>query len=97
MHDRPGGPAPAILPPAFRSVHGAEPLAAVLAPGLQAAFDGCLAEALPADLAGLLERLDRSGTSGAATTGPSRTPRHDQTPGTAAARRFRTSAILERS
>ena len=59
MHDRPGGSAPAILPPAARSAAGAKPLAAVLAPGLQAAFDGCLAEALPADLTELLGRLDR--------------------------------------
>lgn len=60
MHDRPGGRAPAILPPSTRSPAGARPLAAILAPGLHAAFDGCLSEALPADLAGLLERLDRS-------------------------------------
>ncbi|AWN50150.1 hypothetical protein DK419_20580 [Methylobacterium terrae] len=60
MHDRPGGPAPAVLPPATRSPAGARPLAAVLAPGLHAAFDGCLSEALPADLADLLGRLDRS-------------------------------------
>jgi hypothetical protein len=76
MHDRPGGPAPAVLPPASRSAAGTRPVAAgvapniptpgilapgILAPGLHAAFDGCLAEALPADLAALLGRLDRSG------------------------------------
>ncbi|TNC11415.1 hypothetical protein FF100_20040 [Methylobacterium terricola] len=60
MHDRPGGPAPAILPQAVRSAAGTSPLDAVLAPGLHAAFDGCLAETLPADLATLVARLDRS-------------------------------------
>lgn len=58
MHDRPGGPAPAILPQT-RPAAGSKPLAAILAPGLQATFDGCLAEALPADLADLVGRLDR--------------------------------------
>ena len=38
-------------------------MAAFLAPGLQAAFDGCLDEALPADLAALLGRLDRPGAA----------------------------------
>lgn len=64
MHDRPGGPAPAILAPVRQTGdagRAAVPLAAFLSPGLHAAFDGCLAEALPADLADLLGRLDRSG------------------------------------
>jgi hypothetical protein len=41
----------------------ADHLVGALAPGLQAAFGGCLAEALPPDLAGgladLMARLDR--------------------------------------
>ena len=60
MHDRPGGPAPAILAP-VRPTGDVSRLAAVLAPGLHAAFDGCLAEALPADLVDLLGRLDSPG------------------------------------
>ncbi|PIK74362.1 hypothetical protein [Methylobacterium frigidaeris] len=66
MHDRPGGPVPAILPPVQRTGDAgrmAACLAASLAPGLHAAFDGCLAEALPTDLADLLGRLDRPGSS----------------------------------
>ena len=55
MHDRPGGPGPAILASTPQAGH----MAAFLAPGLQAAFDGCLDEALPADLAALLGQLDR--------------------------------------
>ncbi|WP_093568719.1 hypothetical protein [Methylobacterium sp. 174MFSha1.1] len=64
MHDRPGGPAPAILAPVRQTGDAgrtAAPLAAFLSPGLHAAFDGCLTEALPADLADLLGRLDRAG------------------------------------
>ncbi|AWB21589.1 hypothetical protein DA075_12230 [Methylobacterium currus] len=60
MHDRPGGPAPAILAP-VRPTGDVDRMAAVLAPGLRAAFDGCLAEALPANLADLLGRLDHPG------------------------------------
>ena len=62
MHDRPGGPTPAIRPQG-RPADDAGRMAAFLAPGLRATFDGCLTEALPADLAGpladLLGRLDR--------------------------------------
>jgi hypothetical protein len=64
MHDRPGGPAPAIPAPVRQAGDAGRmtaSLAAFLSPGLHAAFDGCLAEALPADLADLLGRLDRSG------------------------------------
>lgn len=64
MHDRPGGPGPAIPAPARQageSGRTAASLAAFLSPGLHAAFDGSLAEALPADLADLLGRLDRPG------------------------------------
>ncbi len=72
MHDRSGGPVPAILPPpALRSTDGAGPLAAVLAPGLHAAFDGCLDEALPADLSDLLGRLDRAAAGPRARTSDS--------------------------
>ncbi len=84
MHDRPGGPAPATFG-AVRQAGDAGQLAAFLAPGLQAAFDGCLAEALPADLAALLGRLDRPGAS--------RTPRDRD----AAARCPRTSDSFQRS
>ncbi|KMO37258.1 hypothetical protein VQ03_19395 [Methylobacterium tarhaniae] len=59
---------------------------AFLAQGLHAAFDGCLAEALPADLADLLGRLDRPGAS----PGPS----HDRD---AAARCSRTPDSFQRS
>lgn len=62
MHDRPGGPAPAILGPVRQSGNAGR-MAAFLAPGLQAAFDGCLDEALPADLTALLGRLDRPGAA----------------------------------
>ena len=86
MYDLPVGPAPAVLP--SRAVRSAATpgdagrLAAVLGPGLHAAFDGCLSETLPAGLAELAGRLDRPGAlSDDAQTGPSRTMRHHQRPG----------------
>jgi hypothetical protein len=65
IHDLPFGPGPAASPPwhALAGTGDAERLAEALAPGLHAAFDGCLSEGLPMELAdrlaALLGRLDR--------------------------------------
>jgi hypothetical protein len=82
MHDLPTGPAPAVVPARAIRPGDAGRLAAVLGPGLHAAFDGCLSETLPAGLAELVGRLDRPGAlSDGARTGASRTMRHHQRPG----------------
>ncbi|TGD97141.1 hypothetical protein [Methylobacterium nonmethylotrophicum] len=71
-------------------------LAAVLAPGLHAAFDGCLSEALPAALAELAGRLDRPrASSDEAAGGPSRSMRPSSVP--RAARRPRDPDSFKRS